>query len=54
MYGSHLENLTYNKKKIFEIIFTPKIKDNYKLDAVIKTVIPAQKCLLLDMKHPVT
>ena len=24
------------------------------LDAVIKTVIPARKCLPLDMKHPVT
>ena len=25
-----------------------------KLDAVIKTVIPARKCLTLNMKHPVT
>ena len=25
-----------------------------KLDAVIKTVIPALKCLPLNMKHPVT
>ena len=26
----------------------------YKLDAVIKTVIPARKCLSLHMRHPVT
>ena len=26
----------------------------YKLDAVIKTVIPARKCLPLNMKYPVT
>ena len=30
------------------------VQTKNKLDAVIKTVIPARKCLPLNMKHPVT
>ena len=35
-------------------MYKTKIKTISKLDAVIKTVIPALKCLPLNMKHPVT
>ena len=40
--------------KYFPAIFNQIPFANWKLDAVIKTVIPALKCLPLNMKHPVT